>query len=633
MADIPKLNDLKSTRQLFRIRKNSDLDYVRRCLHYFKEDKVPIVLLVTVISLSILSGILQAWPLAVMLDSVLVADGPQDLLHRLFLAWLPETPTGQIAGLAVIALGLRVLQEVFATAQKLLQTRITYRGVLRMRCNLFHKLQTMHLDFHRSRPLGDTIFHLTWETFGCQTVFNVLIGTSFAAVRIAVMIAVLYSRSAALTSLALLVIPPLVWANLVYSRKIRERNLEAKERDTAFMSSVHRSMAAIGLTQAFCREEDEYKRFASAAQSCVKSWIRIHRQEVRYGISVGIILGLGGALILGFGGYFVQQESLTPGDLIVFMTYLGMMYDPLCQLTGAQLNLQSGLTSAKRVFDLLDQDTSVHDTPCAASLPVRPRSLALNAVSFYYSPELPVLHEISLRIPPGSSVGLVGASGSGKSTLLNLLPRFYDPTEGTITLDGHDLREIRIQDLRKHIALVLQDSIVLPTTIWENIAYGRPSATPAEIREAARLAGAADFIEKLPQGYETELSETGHNLSGGQRQRIAIARALLTEAPILVLDEPTSAQDGYHEELLRQTLVELRNKRTVVLVSHRITTIKHCDLIAVLDHGSIIEAGTYDELMRMKGTYYTSVRLSDGIGHDDFQSPAEDRAALDSEAA
>jgi subfamily B ATP-binding cassette protein MsbA len=214
-----------------------------------------------------------------------------------------------------------------------------------------------------------------------------------------------------------------------------------------------------------------------------------------------------------------------------------------------------------------------------------------------------VLKGLNVEIPSGTSVAFVGSSGVGKSTLLNLLPRFYDPTSGRIALDGHDLKTIKLKDLRRHIALALQDSVILPTSVWENITYGRPFARPAEVRAAAELAGAAEFIAALPRGYDTELSEAGQNLSGGQRQRIAIARALLTEAPILVLDEPTSFQDGFHEAHLAATLRGLRGKRTLIVVSHRIKTVKDCDLICVLDGGAIREMGTHEQLIERGGLY------------------------------
>jgi ATP-binding cassette subfamily B protein len=287
----------------------------------------------------------------------------------------------------------------------------------------------------------------------------------------------------------------------------------------------------------------------------------------------------------------------------VFMSYLGMMYDPLCQVTGANFNLQSGLVGVRRVFEVLDRETLVADGPGAAALPLQPRTLSLTNVGFEYAAGQPVLRDLTVTVAPGTSVAFVGSSGAGKSTLLSLLPRFYDPSAGVIELDGQDVRGIKLADLRRHVALALQDSVLLPTTIWENIAYGRPSAKAAEVIEAARLAGASGFIEALPQGYDTELSEGAQNLSGGQRQRIAIARALLTAAPIVVLDEPTSFQDNFHEELLARSLRELKGKRTLVVVSHRITTIKGCDLICLLDGGVIREMGTHDELIRRNGFY------------------------------
>lgn len=267
------------------------------------------------------------------------------------------------------------------------------------------------------------------------------------------------------------------------------------------------------------------------------------------------------------------------------------------------MNLQNGLAGARRVFEILDRDVVVSDDSKAISLPVQPRTLTLENVGFEYRPGEPVLEGISVVIKPGQSVAFVGSSGVGKSTLLNLLPRFYDPTAGKIKLDEWDIRHVQLRDVRRHIALTLQESVILPTTVAENIAYGFPAATGAQIAEAARLAGANVFIEALPQGYFTQLSDGGQNLSGGQRQRIALARSLLTGAPILVLDEPTSALDSHHEQVIQESLRSLKGKCTIVLVSHRIGTVMDCDLIYVLDGGRVVEQGPHSELIRLGGIY------------------------------
>jgi subfamily B ATP-binding cassette protein MsbA len=581
--------------------------HTARAVAYFAEDHKAISLLMALTGSSTLIGILQAWPLAILIDELVAPDSRPTWAHRFFLAPLPSSPLGRVAGLAAIALLLRLTQEILATARKLLQSRVNYNGVLRVRCDLFRKFQSLNLGYHRSQPVGDIIYRLTNDTFGCQMVLGVLMNVAFAALTLVCIVAILVLRNGTLTVIALWVIPLLVWANLHFGRTLRQKTTRAKEADSAFTSSVQRSISAIGLAQAFGREEHEFQQFASQLHRCVRSWLGIHKQEVGYGLAVGAILGFDGALILAYGGYLVHQKNITPGELMIFMSYLAIMYDPLCQITGAGMSLQAGLAGARRVFEVLDKEPTICDSPGARQLPLRPRALEFSNVHFQYLRAQPIIKGLNLTIEPGSSVAFVGASGVGKSTLVNLLPRFYDPTAGTIRLDEHDLRTVRLKDLRRHIALALQDSVLMPTSIWENIAYGNPSASVAEIKNAAKLAGVDTFIEALPQGYDTRIAENGQNLSGGQRQRIALARALLTQAPILVLDEPTSSQDPYHEGIIRKTLRSLKGRCTVIVVSHRATTVQECDLVCVLDDGRIVERGTHEELLRSKGRYYRMI--------------------------
>jgi ATP-binding cassette, subfamily B, bacterial len=583
--------------------KSKTLEDVYRAIGYFRDDLRLIIFLLSLTACSTALGLLQAWPLAVLVDSALGTPSNDGWMHRLFLAPLPEDPIRRIIGLGLMALLLRFAHELIAVARRLLTPRIHYNGLLRVRGDLYRKLQGMHLDYHRSRPMSDSLFRLTTDTLGFQAVLTVMINLLVAGITLFVIVGLLMGRNGALTLIALSIAPPLMWVNVIFGRRLREKTQKSREFDSAFTTSVQRSMSAIVLTQAFGREEDEYHRFGSSARRCVRAWFGIHRQEVAYGLSVGVILAAGASLILTYGGMLLHRRHLTPGELMIFMTYLGMIYDPLCQMTGFRFNLESGLAGARRVFEVFDRDAAVSDPAEATSLPLQPRSLILESVGFEYSADQKILQHIDVNIEPGQSVAFVGSSGAGKSTLLNLLLRFYDPTAGTVKLDQYDLRQIKLKDIRRHIALVLQDSVILPTTIAENIAYGCPAATHEQIREAARLAGASNFVEAMPDQYQTALLDSGMNLSGGQRQRIALARALLTKAPILVLDEPTSALDCEHEQVVLDTLNSLKTKHTVVLVSHHIGAVMNCDHIYVLDQGMIVEHGSHQELLRQGGIY------------------------------
>jgi len=583
--------------------KSKALQDVLRAIRYFRDDLHLILLLLFLTACSTALGLLQAWPLAVLVDSALGTPTLDSWMHRLFLAPLPDDPISRIVGLGIMALVLRFAHELIAMARRLLAPRIHYNGLLRVRGDLYRKLQGMHLDYHRSRPMSDSLFRLTTDTLGFQAVLTVMINLLIAGVTLCVIAGLLIGRNAALTLIALSIAPPLMWVNVIFGRRLSEKTRKSRESDSAFTTSIQRSMSAIVLTQAFGREEDEYHRFGSSARRCVRAWVGIHRQEVAYGLSVGVILAVGASLILTYGGMLLHRHQLTPGELMIFMTYLGMIHDPLCQMTGFSFNLESGLAGARRVFEVLDRDPVVTDSAEATALSLQPRSLILEAVGFEYSADQKILQRISVNIEPGQSVAFVGSSGAGKTTLLNLLLRFYDPTVGRVKLDHYDLRQIKLKDIRRHIALVLQDSVILPTTIAENIAYGCPAATYEQMREAARLAGATNFIEALPDQYQTALLDSGINLSGGQRQRIALARALLTKAPILVLDEPTSALDSEHEQIVIDTLNSLKTKHTVVLVSHHIGAVMNCDCIYVLDQGMIVEHGSHQELLGQGGIY------------------------------
>jgi subfamily B ATP-binding cassette protein MsbA len=430
---------------------------------------------------------------------------------------------------------------------------------------------------------------------------------------------------------------PLLMLTHKWSQKTLTRKwTDAKNADMGLMTTIQRSIASLWLTQAFGRERDEYGRFRGAVGGTVGLMLRVHWREVIYTLTVTAILGLGTTLILGYGGYLVYRDHLPggPGDagmtigtLYMFLAYLGKFYEPLNKLTGSGSTLAQGAVQSRRVFEVLDTEPAVRDAPGATPLPRQSRTLELRDLEFEYCPGQPVLRGISATITPGEMVAFVGSSGVGKSTLLNLLPRFYDPTGGALLLDGHDLRTVRLADLRRHVALVLQENPLLPASVAENIAYGRPDAAAAEIERYARMAGAAEFIEALPERYDTAINENGNNLSGGQRQRIAIARALITEAPLLILDEPTSALDAQNEQMITETLRNLKRQRTIVVVSHRLSTVADCDQIFVMEAGRIVERGTHEQLLASRGLYYRMARHQLKLGGDEGEgasaAPAE----------
>ncbi|HYG73739.1 MAG TPA: ABC transporter ATP-binding protein [Planctomycetota bacterium] len=596
--------------------------FILRSISYFRRDAKLILLLVAMIAGSVGLNLLHAWPMAIMIDAVLAQTPRTTWIHTLFLSPFGTNKIAQVLGIAGIGMLIKILQDTLWMLRMMLNNRIKYNGITRVRTQLYERLQDLSLGWHRSRTQGDSIYRLASDSMGPWGILDTLIGACTAAVTLTAMILIMLSRNVALTVFALSITPLLVVANIHFGKKIRRRAAESKRQDAAMTTSIQRSMASMGLIQAFGRQRSEALRFKGTVDRSVGAAMRLNWQEQLYPLAVQVIFALGGAVIFGYGGYLVYQDQfvnsvkngLTCGDLMVFMVYLGQLWDPLGLVIGFGAKIQTHAAACERVFEVLDEKTEIADAPGAIPLSLRPRTLWLENVNFAYQAGVPVLKNISARIEPGRMVAFLGPSGTGKSTLLNLLPRFYDPQEGSLRLDDHDLRSIKVADVRRHMALVMQDSPLFPGTVAENIAYGNDDASELEIQAAAMDAGAAEFIEALPDGYETEITEGGQNLSGGQRQRLAIARALLTQAPILILDEPTSALDLKHEQWVIETLQRLKGKRTIILVTHRLETATQCDWIYVMQAGTIAEQGSHQQLLARQGLYASMLRRQENAG-------------------
>jgi subfamily B ATP-binding cassette protein MsbA len=585
---------------------------VLRSISYFRKDFWLILTLLFLIGASVLFNLLNAWPMAILVDTVLSPTPKPNWIHTLFLAPFGEGRLNRIFGMAFVAMIVRIMSDTVFMLRKMLNYRIQYNGTLRVRTELYDKLQALSLGWHGSRSQGDAIYRLSYDSLGPWGVIDTLIGSTAASVTLTAMIWIMLSRHVLLTVFALSFTPLLLVANWYFEGRIRRRAFESKQTDAVMTSTMQQAIELIGLIQSFGREATESRRFARMVDRSVAAAMRLHWQENLYPLAVQVVFALGSGVIFGYGGYLVYRDQflrpvpngLTIGDLIVFLAYLNQFWDPIGWVLGFTTKIQTFVASCDRVFTVIDEPPTIADEPDARSLAVHPRTLTLADVSFEYIPGRPVLQEIDATIEPGQMVAFLGPSGTGKSTLLNLLPRFYDPTSGSVQLDGFDLRTLKVADVRKHMALVTQGSPLFPGTIAENITYGCAEATLQEIREAAVESGAAEFIEALPEQYDTMLSEGGQNLSGGQRQRLAIARALATKAPILILDEPTSSLDLKHEQWVIETLQRLRRKRTIILVTHRLETAIDCDRIFVMQEGEIVEEGTHDELLSQQGLYF-----------------------------
>jgi ATP-binding cassette subfamily B protein len=529
-------------------------------------------------------------PLMIAVDSV-IGDQP---VPGVIDALVPGSATsGSVALLAVVA-GLLVLivilNELQGLASYVLQTRTGELLTLSFRARLFRHIQRLSLSFHDSRGSHDSIYRIQYDAEAMQHIVDSTIPFASASLMLVAAIYVTAQIDWQLAVIAITVAPILFAVSRIYTRRVRRRYHDLKELESSSLGVLQDVLTAMRVVKAFGREKDEHARYVKQSDKTVRARVRLSFTEAAFGLVVNVVIALGTAAVLFVGVQGVQSGTLTLGELLLVMTYLAQLYGPLETISQKMGDMQSSIASAERAFELLDEAPDVEERPDARPLHRAWGALEFRDVSFAYDGEHPALSDVSFAVEPGTRLGIAGETGAGKTTLMSLVTRFYDPSAGKILLDGTDLRDFKVVDLRNQFGIVLQEPVLFSTSIAENIAYGRPGAAPDEIAAAAQAANAHRFILGLPDGYETVVGERGMRLSGGERQRIALARAFLKDAPILILDEPTSSVDLKTESVIMEAIDRLMEGRTSLMVAHRLSTLEICDARVEIDAGRVVAA-------------------------------------------
>jgi len=583
------------------------------------------VLLIGIAATEITLGLLAPWPLKLLIDNVL---GTQPMPATIAAISRVLTGDSRAELLFVVVFGgllLQLASQVVSTINTQVQVDTGQRMVYTLRGRLLAHLQALALRHHIVSRTADSVYRVEADAYCVHDL--VMSGvlpllTSVATLIAMFVILVTVDRSLALLSLA--VIPFLFACLRYYSKRMVDRAERVKELESKLVERLYEILSSIKVVKGFAREPHELQSFKSAGNETMSARLRFTWQESLFTLVVTAITLTGTALVLGVGGLHVLRGQLSVGHLLVVTAYLAGVYGPLSSIAHTTGSLQNAIASSRRVREIFSHTPELLDAPGAVAAGHISGDIRFENVSFAYNDDRPILRDISFSASRGEMVALVGLTGAGKSTLASLIPRFFEPTSGRVLVDGVDVSQYQLRSLRERIALVLQDAMLFGGTVADNIRYGKLDATDEEVEQAAKAAHAHDFILRLPKGYDTPLAEAGGSLSGGERQRLGIARALLKDAPILILDEPTSSLDALSEEAVFSALRRLREGRTTVVIAHRLSTIRDANRILVLHDGRIAAQGTHQELLAGNELYRRMcARLSVGRSLDEPESVDE----------
>ena len=551
-----------------------------------------------------IADLLEPWPLKIVFDYLLHSKPMPEWLSRAVGSVLGQSNLALLEFAAIAVVAIALVGAISSYAEKYYTTSVGQWVAHDLRRTLYFHVQRLSLAYHNEKSTGDLISRVTSDIDAIQTfITSAFLDTLINLLTLAGMIGVMFYLNPKFTLIALSVTPALFLVVYAFTRRIKKASREVRKYESDIVSIVEEVFSSIRVVKAFARENYEQRRLEEKSLETVEMALHARSIKARLAPVVEVIVACGTCLVLWYGGRLVLAGILTPGVLLVFLLYLGKMYKPMRELSKMTDTLSKASVGFERIQEVLQTERHVRDLPRARSAPRFKGKIEFDHVDFGYAEDQLILKDVNFAIEPGQVAAFVGPSGAGKTTIASLVARFYDPLSGEVKIDSQNVRNFKQESLRRQISFVLQETLLFRCPIWQNIAYGRPEASRSEISRAAQLANAEEFIQKMPEGYDTILGERGVTLSGGQRQRIAIARAIIRNAPILILDEPTTGLDAASEELVFDALSRLMKNTTCMVITHRLATIQRADVIFVVKDTGIVEQGRHQELLEAGGLY------------------------------